>query len=192
MATKKQSKRKCHGRTVKGTPCRATPLRKGTEIGGVKVKGKHCRRHDPDIPDSARFGTKEQAKAAGDMGGRPRKPRPDDVLRQRIEENIDRWLQPLEDALGQGKPVQMWDGDERKHHIEFVPDPALAMKAMKFAFERVYGKPRQAIDLAGADGGTLQVSHVFEDDELREEMHGLVGRVAAARADKPGGAGSGG
>lgn len=178
MATKKKAR--CTGKSVRtGKRCKAAPL-KGT---------KRCAAH-PLEPDSARFGSPEQAREAGLQGGRPPKPRPDDILRQRIEDDIDKWLAPLEAALIDGKPMLMWDGQERVHKIEFVPDPKLGMQAMKLAFERVYGKPRQSIELAG-EGVAIEVSHVFEDDEIREEMHGLVSRVAAARAGKPGGTGSG-
>lgn len=180
MATKKQPR--CTAKTKSGTRCRRR-ARKGS---------KQCAFHDPVSTESHRFGTPEQAREAGQLGGRPRKPRPDDILRERIEADIDRWLAPLEAALGSGKPVQMWDSARGSHEIEYVIDPALGMKAMKLAFERVYGKPRQSIDLAGADGGVLKVAHVFEDDEIRGEMHGLLSRVAAARPDQPGGAGSGG
>jgi hypothetical protein len=170
MATKKKRPR-CSAKTKRGTRCRAAPL-KGT---------KRCSAH-PLEPDSARFGSPEQAREAGLQGGRPRLPRPHEVLRERIENDIERWLAPLEAALGAGKPVVVWDGQERQHHIEFVEDPKLGMQAMKLAFDRVYGRPRQSVEISGSDGGPVRMAAAFDDPELREELHGLVRRVADARA----------
>lgn len=59
------------------------------------------------------------------------------VLRQRIEANVDRYLSPIERAL---------DSD----------DPALALRAMAEAFDRVNGKAKQAVDVAHSGGLTLE------------------------------------
>lgn len=113
-------------------------------------------------------------------------------MRRRIEEDIDRWLAPLEAALEQGKPIQMWSGEDRAHHIEFVQDPQLAMKALKLVLDYAYGRPRQQIEVTGDDGGAVRISEeTFADPKIREGLHELVSRVGAARAGQSGRTGSG-
>lgn len=175
-------RRRCQAKTKRGTRCQAAPLR----------GRKYCSAHDPDLPDSTRFGSKEQATRAGQLGGRPRNPRPHEVLRERIEADIDRWLKPIEDALEHGRPVVIWDARAGRHEIQMVADPALALKAMQIAFDRVYGRPRQQVELTGEDGGPVRLTdETFADPELRELMHDLVCRIADARAREPRGSGSG-
>ncbi len=173
------AKRRCKAKTKRGTRCKVAPL----------TGSDYCRAHDPLLPAEARFGTPEQAAEAGALGGAAgRRPRVVEVLRERIEADIDRWLAPLEAALGEGKPIQMWDGQERKHSIEYVPDPALGMKALKLALDRVYGRPRQEVEVSGQGGGAVEFE--ITNPEVREAMHGLVRAVAAARESEPGGSGS--
>jgi hypothetical protein len=175
------AKRRCKATTKAGKRCKAAPL-----------KGKdYCSAHDPDAPGSTRFGSPEQAREAGMQGGRPRSPRPHEELQRRIEEDIDRWLAPFEAALGGGKPMQMWDAEEGKHHIEFVPDPQLALKAVKLAFDRVYGRPRQQFELTGEDGGAVRISQEeFADPETRKALRELAGKIGDARAERSDGTGS--
>jgi hypothetical protein len=164
------AKRRCKGTTKAGKRCQAPPPT-GEEF---------CRAHSPLLPAEARFGSPEQAAQAGALGGAAgRRPRVVEVLRERLESDIDRWLAPLEAALGEGKPIQMWDGQERKHTIQYVPDPALGMKALKLALDRVYGRPRQEVEVSGAGGGAVEFE--ITNPEVREAMHGLVRAVAAAR-----------
>lgn len=173
MATKKKcKKRACRGKTKAGNPCRAAAL-----------KGKlHCAAHDPDTPASARFGSPEQAREAGALGGRPRLPKPHEVLRERIENDIERWLAPLEAALGDGKPVVTWDQAEGKHTIEFVQDPALGMKAFKLAMDRVYGRARQQIEVTGEDGGPLEIANDVADPEVKEALFSVARAIDKRRA----------
>lgn len=169
------AKRRCKGKTKKGTRCKAAPL----------TDSDFCLAHsDEETRESAGFGGPQEG------AGRPRRPRIIEVLQERIEADIDRWLAPLEAALEEGKPVLMWNGPERKHEIKFVPDPNLGMKALKLALDRAYGRPRQEVELTGQGGGALEIE--FQDPEVREAMHGLVRAVADARASEPGGSGSGG
>jgi hypothetical protein len=168
---KRKAKPRCTGTSVTtGKRCKAAPL-KGT---------KRCAAH-PLSPDSTRFGSPEQAGAAGKLGGRPRLPRPHEVLRERIENDIDRWLAPLEAALGASKPMQTWSASRGEHKIIYVADPELGMKATKLAMQLVYGKPRQPLELTGDDGGPVKTELDFSDPAVREALHGLVAAVADAR-----------
>jgi hypothetical protein len=125
------AKPKCTAKTKRGTRCKASPL-KGTD---------RCSAH-PLKPGSARyFGHPEQAREAGQQGGRPRKPRAVDVLRERIEADIDRWLQPLEDGLTAQRAVVVGDGPTA--HLEFFEDIPTQIKAHREAFDRAFGRPTQ-------------------------------------------------
>lgn len=132
------TKRRCEAMTKRGTRCRAAPLKEGS----------YCSAHDPDRPDAERFGSPEQAKAAALGGGRPRLPAALEILRDRIEDDIDRWLQPIEEALVAEKPLLMWDADASKHVIEYVPDLPTRLRAVEIVLNRVYGRPRELIELA--------------------------------------------
>lgn len=176
MATKAK-KRRCKGKTKAGKRCRAAALKTGTMIDGVEASGDFCRAHDPAIPSVTQLTTDDRRRG----GEATRKPRPDEILRERIEEDIDRWLAPFEAALSSGKPVQMWDAAEGKHRIEYVPDPQLALKAVKLAFDRAFGRARQKVELSGEGGGAVKTELEFSDPDVREALHGLVSAVADAR-----------
>ncbi len=191
MATKAKKKRRCKvpkSETKSGKPCGAHPLKPGTVIEGVAVSGDYCRSHDPDLPDNARI------QGAQPGAGRPRKVSPDQILRERIEAEVDAWLAPVEAAaLGAERPMQMWDAHEGRHKIVMVADPQLALKAIKFAYERAFGRPRQQIEVAGGgDGAPLRISaELLTDPELREDLRAVKRRIADARPGRPVGAGSG-
>jgi hypothetical protein len=53
----------CEALNAAGTACRA-PVMRGS---------RYCCAHDPELPAARRFGSHEQALAAGRLGGRPRK-----------------------------------------------------------------------------------------------------------------------
>lgn len=162
------AKRRCTAKTKQGKRCRNGPV----------ARHEQCIAHLPrTVKDSLGFGGPQEG------SGPPRLPRPHEELRRRIEQDIDRWLAPLEAALSTSKPVVMWDQAEGRHRIELVSDPELGMKAMKLAFDRVYGRPRQQVELTGEDGGAVRISEeTFADPKIREGLHELVRRVGAARA----------
>jgi hypothetical protein len=77
-------KRSCKGTNAQGEPSGASPLKPGTVIEGITVSGDYCRQHDLTLPDSARIG--------GATPGAARRPMPRavDVLKERIEADIDK------------------------------------------------------------------------------------------------------
>lgn len=156
---------RCKAKTKKGKRCR-----NAATIGDV------CIAHAPrNVKDERGFGGPQPG------SGRPRLPRPHEVLRQRIEDDIDRWLAPLEAALGASKPMQTWSASRGEHKIIYVADPELGMKATKLALQLVYGKPKQPLELTGDEGGPVKTEIDFTDPKVREALHGLVGAVADAR-----------
>ena len=171
MAERKTPKRQCKGKTKANKACGATPLRPGTELGGVKVSGKWCRQHDEDLPDSARIG------GAQPGAGRPPNPRVVDVLRERIEENIDVVLVPIFDALGATDAVvlNIRGGGQT---YESVPHHEVRLKAARELLDRAYGRPRQTTEIAGeiATRPALDLSKLDEDDlEQLERIHAKAG-----------------
>jgi hypothetical protein len=198
MAKPKAGKWGCHGTTKRGTLCDAKPLKAGTEIEGVKVKGKHCRAHDPDLPASARFGSRAQAKEAAKHGGRPPLPRPTDIARRLIEQNELALQRPYWRTLGYdvvlGKDglelVVLPDGGAKMHgeskEGDIVASPYEDLGAQQEAAERlwnrVYGKPKQTQEITGADGGPVEIVPV-----TRAKARKVDGILAGVGAGKGGG-----
>jgi hypothetical protein len=122
------AKPQCTATTKAGKPCKAT-ARHDTGL---------CNAHSPkEIQESSGFG------GAQPGAGRPRNPRSVDILRERIEENIDRWLQPLEDGLTADRGIVVGDGQHAR--VEYVADHGTRIKAHREGFDRAYGRPTQPV-----------------------------------------------
>lgn len=178
MAAKRR-KGLCKGKTRSGKRCGAWPL-KGTE---------RCAAH-PLSPGSAGFGSSEQAAEAGKLGGRPRLPRPHEVLRERIEANIDRWLKPYEDALEANRAVVVAGGSDEKgeqlpSRVELVPDHRARMRAAREPLDRVYGKPRQQVELGGSETPIRAEIVAVDDSAVADAAHDFLRRIAGGA--EPGG-----
>lgn len=154
----------CTGTTRQGKPCKAGAL-SGSE---------RCAAHPVD-PDSPRFGSPEQASAAGRLGGRPRNPRAVDVLRERIEQNIDQVLNPLWDALKAEAPTTVGYG--RDAYVEMVPDYRTQIAAVKEILDRGYGKAKTVAEISAVVTGGPEF---VEDPELAEEARALLRRAAGS------------
>lgn len=193
MSKAKTGKWGCHGTTKRGTLCDAKPLKAGTEIEGVKVKGKHCRAHDPDLPDSARFGSRAQAKEAAKLAGRPPLPRPTDIARRLIEQNELALQRPYWRTLGYDvvigedglELVPLAAGGAKMHgeskEGEIVASPFDDLGAQQEAAERlwnrVYGKPKQTQEITGAEGGPVELVPVTR--KKAKIVGGLLDKVGA-------------
>ena len=121
------SRTRCTATTKAGDPCSAAPMT-GRET---------CMAH-ADLETRKAVGFVAEAGAAG----RPPKRRAIDVLREKVENEIDLWLKPFSDALG---ATDMLGG----------PDHKTRMRAADSVLDRVYGKPTQRNELSGADGAAL-------------------------------------
>lgn len=122
-------KRKCQATTGSGKPCSRTALEDGD----------YCIAHaDKETRESKGFG--------GAQPGAGRKPRPRaiDVLKERVEADIDRVLKPLFDALEAEKSVVVGNGPTA--HIETVPDIPTRKAAAAELLDRGYGRPKQTVD----------------------------------------------
>lgn len=144
-----------------GTPCAANPLKTGD----------YCISHDKEAGERAGFGGSQPG------AGRPKNPRAVDVLRERLEEQIDRVLNPLFDAL-EAETQAIALGAEDAEPIS-VPDHRIRLAAVREILDRSYGKPTQATEISGPDGGPLQIVDT-SDPATRKALHELLGHRPAA------------
>lgn len=153
--------RRCNGKTRSGNACKAPPL-----------KGKrYCSAHDPVSPAFARFGSRAQAREAGLLGGRPPTPRVVDVLRARVEAEVEAIIAPYFDAIKHSVLHSQFEG---KVILSEHPDLAGRIAAAERLLDRVYGKPRQTIEHAGPqDGGGIPVEFRL-DARAREAIAGAL------------------
>jgi hypothetical protein len=176
--------RRCQGTSKSGKPCRATPLRDQD----------WCNGHAPNLPESARFqgGAKPGA-------GRPPKARPSDIARRLVEENVAVVLRPHFRTLGHdveisgdGLRLVPVEGGGAKLHgtskdgevvVSAHDDLGAQVTASERIQDRLYGKPRQALEHTGPDGGPIELEDVvgldlrrLTDDEL-EALQRLVDRA---------------
>lgn len=157
-------KRRCTAKTKAGKPCKANP-RGDTGL---------CNAHSPkEVQESSGFG------GAQEGAGRPRLPRPHEMMRERIEADIDAVLAPLFDGLeaSAGIVIRIGDGQDV---LETVPDHKTRMMASRELLDRVYGKAKQSIEHKGDDLQPIsgEVRFTFDDD-TREAISGALTRRAA-------------
>lgn len=186
-------KRQCEGTTKKGTPCGANPLKPGTVVKGVTVSGRWCNRHDEDLPDSARIGGPQPG------SGRPRVPKPTEVGRRLVEENIAIVQRPYWRALGYDvsetpdglKVVRVEGGGAKiygvsaKDGVVYVSehdDLGAMIAASEKLQDRALGRPKQMTEITGADGGPVEVSGIDLSKLGSDELGRLRELLAKAHA----------
>lgn len=156
---------RCHAITKKGTACKAPPM-----------EGKdHCISHAPKkTQESVGFGGSQPG------AGRPASPRAVDVLRDRVEADIDRVLHPLWEALAADKGIMVGLG-QGESMVEFIADHTVRIAAARELLDRAYGKPKQATEVTGADGAPVVG---FDPKRLTdEELRQVVSIVGRGRGD---------
>lgn len=119
-----------------------------------------------------------------DVPGRPRKPRPNDVLRELIENEMAEWLAPIRAALLAEKPTVVGNG--RSARIEWSADHRTRLQAVESALDRVYGKPKQTTDVQGMLNLNADVQVPTDEVRQREVAQilaesGGLGLIAAAQ-----------
>lgn len=182
------AKRNCKAKTKKGKACGAAPLKPGTVLDGVSVSGDYCRQHDPKLPDSARIG------GAQEGAGRPRLPKPTEIMRRLVEEHVEVVLAPHFRTLGydverdkKSGELQIVAapnggakifGESKEGAINFtdVDDLGAHIAAAEKLLDRIYGRPKQATELTGAEGGPVELVPVSrEKARAVGEILGAVG-----------------
>jgi hypothetical protein len=186
-------KRVCKAKTKRGTACQAYPLKPGTIIDGVTVKGAHCRKHDPDLSDTARLAGPQP------NSGRPRLPRPSEVAQQLIERNVLALQRPYWRALGydvvigkdgpelveiEGGGAKIY-GESKDGDINMTmhDDLEAHQKAAERLQDRVYGRPKQATEITSPDGGAIVLvapPDALDKSRKAAELLKGLGRVDAA------------
>jgi hypothetical protein len=114
--------RHCLAMTRAGKPCKAPP---------IKMTDRCLAHSAAKTRESVGF------VAANGKAGRHPSPHVVDVLRERVEADIDRWIAPYEDALTATR-----DG---------APDHGLRMRAAEAVLDRAYGKATQRAEVEVED-----------------------------------------
>lgn len=136
------SKRQCHGTNRNGEPCKAAPL-----------KGENwCRPHHPETPETDPFKTGRVPNC-----GRKPVPKVTDILRERVEAEVERVVRPLFDALD-AEAALVVGGNSADARLEFAPDHKVRLQAVRDLLDRIYGKPRQSQEISGPDGGAITIA----------------------------------
>lgn len=180
----KKDRTTCKALGKSGKPCKRSPM-KGSD---------YCNTigHDPNASPSVGFGSRAQASAAGKLGGRPPLPKPTDVARQLIEENVTRILRPHFLALGmdlagdgsvQIVPGAVMVGESKDGDMiaSDIEDLGAQIAAAEKLLDRVYGKPKQATEISGPDGGPVKTVDLgrLDTSEL-EKLAELTAKAESA------------
>lgn len=160
--------RKCHGLNGVGEPCGASCLKKGAVIEDVEVSGDFCMFHDPDLPADY---WKRNFQAVGTEASSSRSHalrRPLELFSEAMIHAPHLLLEPHLKGLGlewdektqrvvpktvNGKRAKgavhvgfSRDGDAKRSRFE---DVGLQAKLANDLLDRLYGKARMSMDLAG-------------------------------------------
>lgn len=185
------TRRNCAATNKAGNPCRAAPL-KGQD---------HCLAHG-NRPDPYRFGSPEWSARAG-ASDKPRVPNVMEAARALVEAHAMIMLKPYLRALGfevddmgdllldeQGRPqmgigaVHVGRDKEGGVFASNVEDLASQVVVVERLLDRLYGKPKQATEISGPDGGPIEQVTRRPDlsglsaDQLAQ-LEGILGAAAS-------------
>jgi hypothetical protein len=151
--------RRCTATNKHGQPCRAWALK----------EQRFCLAHNQEAREAVRFG------GAQPNAGRKPLPKPTDVARSLIEQNVLALQRPYWNALGYdvvigangpelaervAGPAKIY-GVSAKDGVVYVSehdDLEAMQRAAERLQDRVYGKPKQQTEITGADGGPVEVA----------------------------------
>lgn len=181
------SKRRCKAKKKNGKPCANSPVRgKDRCIGHLPRKQKEALGFGGPQPGS----------------GRPSLPSPTEVARKLIEENIAVILRPHFRALGydvetgaEGLVLVPLDrggaklyGESRDGVVrgsEF-DDLGAQMAAADKLLDRIYGRPKQATEVSGPDGGAIPMGgEVPTDADFHTDVAKILAEAGAVPAAHP-------
>ena len=126
-----------------------------------------------------------QASRAG-ASPKPRALKLTEALNRRIDEQADAVANALFEALLATRGITIRVGDGRDE-LALTPDYATRIVAAREILDRGLGRPRQAVELTGEDGGPIELEDVvgldlrrLSDGEL-EALQRLVARATTER-----------
>lgn len=139
---------------------------------------------------------------AGKQGGRPRLPTPTEVAKKLIEDNIAVILRPHFHALGydvetgpEGLALVPLEGGGAKLYGESrdgvvrgseFNDLGAQMAAADKLLDRIYGRPKQATELSGPDGGAIPLGgEVPTDAEFHTDVAKILQEAGAVPSGHP-------
>jgi hypothetical protein len=145
------AKRRCKAKAKTGRRCRAAPLR-GRDT---------CIAHTRKDEISLDFGGRQPG------AGRPRKPKPSEELRRIVDAEARAIVRPFFAAIGVDvhddgttSPCRgaMLVGRHEGQLVESdIEDLGARMAAARELLDRVYGRPRQQLEVAGVDDGPIEL-----------------------------------
>lgn len=114
--------------------------------------------------------------------GKRRIPTASDIMRERFEADADRYMKPLEEALLALKAVVVGNGAHA--HVQTIEDYSVRLRALEVMLDRIYGKPKQAVEHSGPDGEAMEV--VVPDSKDRQlEVARVLAEVEALGSSPP-------
>lgn len=161
---------KCSRLTNAGNPCQMTSA--VVTIRGKRYKLKTCVMHAPEAIKKELGVHYTSARNQG----RKKKKTALDLVRERIEEEAERYLQPLEDAMVALKAVVVGNGSSA--HLEYTEDLALRVDTAFKILDRVYGRPKQITELSGINGDAMEIK-VPNDEERKLALAQVLASTGA-------------
>lgn len=156
----------CTGTTRAGVDCPQFAQR--VTIRGKRYQLKTCVMHaSPAIQKELGIGEHP--------GGRPPKVSAPDIMRERFEAEAVRYLKPYEEALEAMRAVVVGNGASA--HIQMVEDVTTRLKAAEAIMDRVFGRPKQGIDIGG--GLTPVEISIPQDDQRKQDVAAILAESGA-------------
>lgn len=159
------AKPRCKATTRKGGNCKAAPL-KGQDVCLAHADAK-TRARTGFVPDNGKGG---------------RKPRPTEI---EMYEKV--WLAnrpKIEQALTEGitatRHVVVGNGPSAR--VEEVPDIPTRLKAVEIFTDRLVGKPSQAVELTGDEGGPVEFVGLPASADWHKEVAAILANTGALDA----------
>jgi hypothetical protein len=156
----------CKATTKAGKACRAAPL-KGQDV---------CLAH-------ADAKTREQTGFVADNGKQGRKKRPTEI--EMYEKVWRENTKDIEEALKRGITAtrHVVVGNGPSAHVEEVPDVPTQLKAVEIFTDRLVGRPTQAVEITGDEGGPIQFEGIRPDAYWHQGVAKVLAETGAHGAD---------
>lgn len=151
--------RRCSAQNRHGEQCKSAAM-KGLDV---------CHAHNPAIDAAERFGSPQQAREAGRLGGKAtRYPRLREIMERKLEEQADRILDAQIEALDATRLIVSEDGEAHIH-----PDFLTRLRAGDTLLTRAVGKPAQTVDVT-AETRSVTLTIDASDPAVRSAVHDLL------------------